>query len=425
MKRIFFLTAFLLLPLILSAKILTSYSIVEGVGATKSQAIKNALIEVIKETNGVSISSSRSYNKKIQETGISVNSDSSHSMYVSENSQQRIKEATRGFIRSYSIVDSYQDAGEWHVKVRIKHLRYKVPGFSYKSRRRMVVFPLEYKTTYDILNTNVDGKEVSSRVTQAIISKLTQSRKFVMLDRENSSYYEAEKHFILSGNSPKDELLKLGKRLGADYLLIGKLLDLQITSISNNNDLGIPMDNSGSYRCIATISYRILAMATQQIKWSETVSYNFQIPDKNVLKSAEAILSYASDKISDKILYHILSDIYPPVIISVTPNDIIINQGGNSIQKGDVFNVYKKGVRLTDPYTGEYLGYEEIKSGEIVISRVTPKISYGHLLKGVASKGMILRMVTNPTQQSSKSEGEAVTNVKITPKGGVVLPFDN
>ncbi len=426
MKKSTFFIFFIFLGISINAKILTSYSIARGIGDTRSEAIKNALIEVVKQTNGVSIASARSYSKSIRQTGISVNSNSSNSFAVSEHSRQKIVEATRGFIRSYSIIDSYKEGGNWHVKVRVKHLRYKVPGFSHRSRRKMVVFPLEFKSTYDILNSYENGKEVSTRVTQELVSKLTQSRKFAILDRENSNYYKSEKSFILSGDSSKEELLKLCKRLGADYLFIGKLLDLKISKEqAGQNDLGIPMDTDGGYGCVATISYRILAMATQQIKWSETISYNFAIPEKDNLKSAEAILAYASDKIADKILYHILSNIYPPMIISVTSNSIIVNQGGNSIHKGDIFKAYKKGERLKDPYTGEYLGYEELEAGEIVISRVTPKISYAHLLRGSVSKGMILRKVPKSPLTRNESEGEATTDVKISPNGGVVLPFDN
>ncbi len=425
MKKILYLL--IVSSALLMAKVITTYTIAEGVGNTRSEAIRDALIEVVKQTNGVSISSKRVYSKSITQSAIALDGDSSHGISISEKSKKRVYEATKGFISSYAIVGSNKENGKWYIKLKVKHKSYKTPGFSYRSRRKMAIFPFEYKNSYLILRKSEDGKEVSKRFTQAVISKLTQSRKFVVLDRENDRYYKAEKREILSNDSSKEELLKLCKRLGADYLVIGQILDLSIDKKNSNsrNDLGIPMSSeTEGNECISTISYRILAMATGQIKWSQTLSFNFAIPDKKTQKTSEAILAYASDKISDKILQDILSNIYPPRIISVTANSIIINQGGNSIHKGSIYNAYKKGERLTDPYTGEYLGYEEIKAGKIVIDRVNPKISYGKLLEGVVYSGMILRKGKQKEKIKEESKGEATTDVKIAPGGGVILPFD-
>ncbi len=422
MKKIF-LALLLLLPIFLFAKIETTYLTVEGVGKTRAEAIKNGLIEAIKQTKGVAISSQRSYIKAINETGISVDGDSTHAVAISEQSVKNIYEATKGFIKNYSIVDSYKEGDNWVVKLQIATKHYKAPGLSHKKRRKMAVIPFEYKNSYPIFGKYESGKEISKRFTQALISKLTQARKFAILDRENGKYYQNEKNFILSGDSHNDEYLKLGKRLGADYLLIGQILDFSIGSKHhhNNNSLGIPI--SSETKCNYTVGYRILLVSTQQIKWSDTISGSFPIKHKG---STEAVVASASDKIATKILNSILSNIYPPMIVAVTANNIVINQGGNSVSVGERFKVFSKGERLVDPYTHEFLGYEEIEAGEIVIKSVKPKVSYAKLISGVAKKGMILRRVKSDKEGKKEfhSEGEAETDVKIAPGGGVVLPFD-
>jgi len=419
--KIKILTLLLLLPIVLFARVETTYLVTEGYGHTRVMAVRNALIEAIKQTQGVAISAKRAYTKSISEAGISLNGDSVHSVSVAENSIKQIREATRGFIKSYRVLDTYKEDGEWVAKIRIKMLKYKTPGFSPKKRRKLAVMPFEYKSSYFILGNSVSGDIVSKRFTQALVSKITQSRKFAVLDRENSRYYAKEKNFILSGNSSKNELLKLGKRLGSDYLVIGQILDYRIGASSSQNSLGIPTSSEAT--CEATVSYRILAMATQQIKWSETVSASFALSDSTLRKPAEAIVAISMDKIAGEILNHIIDNIYPPMIVAVTANSIIVNQGGNSIHKGDIFKAYKKGERLSDPYTHEFLGYEEIEAGKIEITTVRPKISYGKLLEGIANKGMILRRVKQKSKKV-RSGGEAETDVKIAPGGGVVLPFD-
>ena len=410
-----------LFPLFLFGKIQTTYLVTEGSGSTRASAVRNALIEAVKQTQGVAISAKRAYSKSIKESGISIDGDSSHGVSITEHSVKKIKEATRGFIRNYRIVDSYKQAGEWIIKVRIKMLKYKTPGFNPQKRRKLSVIPFEYKNSYMILGNYASGRIVSKRFTQALVSKITQSRKFTVLDRENSKYYSQEKNFILSQNSAKLELLKLGKRLGSDYLVVGQILNYKVDRVTEHNNIGIP--ETSNLVCEATVSYRILAMATQQIKWSETVSASFSLDESASNKSTEAIIALSMDNIAGEILNHILNNIYPPMIVAVTSGNIIVNQGGNSIHQGDIFKAYKKGERLVDPYTHEFLGYEELEAGTIEITTVRPKISYAKLLNGIVNKGMVLRSVKQNSKKF-KSEGEAVTDVKIAPGGGVVLPFD-
>ncbi len=417
MKTIFILCLFLSVSLF--AKIQTTYLVVDGIGQTKTAAIKNALIEAINQTQGIKITSKREYLKVINETGSLSVGESRHSISISEKSKKLITEATRGFIKNYSIVNSSKNSNTWNVKLKIKTLKYKTPGFNPNKRRKIAIIPLEYKRNYSVLSKTESGKVISKRLTQSLVSKITQSRKFTVLDRENSKYYEDEKNFILSGNSGKNELLKLGQRLGVDYLLVGQILNFSIKDRTEHNNIGVP--EKSQLMCNATISYRILAMATQQIKWSETVSREFMIvPNQN---SIEALLENVNHKITDVILSNILENIYPLKIVLVTPSSVIVNQGGKSISKGTIFKVYKKAKRLVDPYTKEFLGYEEIKVGEIVITKVDPKVSYARVKYGKVLKNMILRRVKSDVNNKFHSEGEGLSDVKIKENGGVVLPF--
>lgn len=418
MKKIFIL---LIIPFCLFAKITIRYVDADGIGSTKSSAIRNALIEMIKESNGVAISSKRSYTKAISETGVSQDGQGSHAVVIREKTRKKIREATRGFIQNYSIVNAYRKDNGWYVKLRIKIKKYKTPGFNPNKRRRMAIMPFSFKNMYPILGTSASGKQISDRFTQSLVSKMTQARKFTILDRENSRYYQEEKNFILSGNSSKDELLKLGKRLGTDYMVVGKILDFSINKITDTNNIGLP--STSKIVCSATISYRIIMMATQQIKWSETISKEFTLED-GISNSLEAIVAKAADKIAGTIMANVLNNIFPPRIIAVTTNSIIINQGGNSIQTGDIYKAYGLGQRLTDPYTHEFLGYEEIPSAKVKITKVGPKVSYANVIYGRVAKGMILRKIKSNKNATFHSDGEATTDVKIKSNGGVVLPFD-
>jgi len=418
MKKIFIILILSILPIVMFAKIETTYLSVQGVGDTKSDAIRDALIESIKQRNGVSISSKREYYKSINEIGVSSDGDSSHTVAILESSQKRVAEATKGFIRNYSIKNAYKKSGQWHVDIEIKFLNYKAPGYSPHKRRKIAILPFDFKSSYAIFNKLRSGRIVSDLFTQSLISKMTQSRKFSILDRENDRYYQQEKNIILSVDTDKQELLKLGKRLGADYLLVGKLLDFSLDRVDETSNIGLP---TKSYiKSSSTISYRIIVISTGQIKWSETVSQSFNLPKKQT--SLEAALVGICDKMTDKIVENILQNIYPPKIVAVTPSNIIINQGGNTMHQGDIYTAYAKGERLVDPYTNEFLGYEEIEVAKVAIINVKPKVSYAKIVEGWVSKDMILRKSNDVNFK--KSPIRAATDVQIGTSGGVILPFD-
>lgn len=68
--------------------------------------------------------------------------------------------------------------------------------------------------------------------------------------------------------------------------------------------------------------------------------------------------------------------LYPAKIVAITGSFITLNRGaGTAINRGELWEVFAAGNELRDPDTGELLGKEEMKVGEIVISEVLPKSS--------------------------------------------------
>ncbi len=395
------LLLFALFPLFLFAKVQTTYLVVEGSGHTRSSAVRNALIEAIKQTKGVAISARRAYVKSIKEMGVSIDGQSSHGVAISQRSAKRIQEATRGFIRGYRVVDSYKEGGEWIVKVKIKMLKYKSPGLNPRKRRSLAVLPFEYKSSYFLDGIKVGGKALSKRITQSIINKITQTRKFTVLDRENSKYYQFEKSFLTSGDVDHIELARLGKRLGCDYFVIGQILDFGVSKNTKSNYYTGEVNTKNS--AYATISYRILNIPTQQIKWSDTIDIDFKLPPT---RRAESLIVKAGDRIAQVLVDQIMFNIYPPKIISVRHGIAIINMGGNVLHRGDIFEVYALGKKLYDPYTKEYLGRDETEIGKIEITKVRPKISYAKTISGAIQRGALLRRAQTKTKEQKEIDGE-------------------
>ena len=89
-----------------------------------------------------------------------------------------------------------------------------------------------------------------------------------------------------------------------------------------------------------------------------------------------AVLELASEAIGNKVV----DAIYPLLLAMISGKELTLNQGGSLIQMGDVYDIYERGAKVRDPYTKEFLGYQERKVGSLKISNVTNKMSTAVLL---------------------------------------------
>jgi curli biogenesis system outer membrane secretion channel CsgG len=405
---------------------------VKGFGSTMSTAVQNGLIEALKQAKGVNIDSRKEFTKNIRKTSISTDHSNSHTVKVNTHSQRIVKEATQGLIQEYRITDSHEiELGQWEVDLAVKMIRYKTPGISPHSRRKIAVIPFQSTMSSFVFHgVHIQSDEISRRFAQRIVTELTQTRRFTVLDREHKKEFLAEKNLIWSSDTPISELMKIGEVLGVDYLLIG--------TISKFNQQQIPYtiqvtgETGYNYSASFFADYRIIVMATRQIKWANSITLT--IDDAKIRKMASSLdanqiqyklLSLAAKQIVQKAV----DNIYPLKVVKVQANgEVILNQGGITIAKGEKLNVFRAGEQIVDPYTGESLGASEALVATIKINRVIPKMSFGTVIKGDISsikKGSICRRLVNKNKldQHNKPSGRT-TNVKQISNGGVVLPFD-
>lgn len=387
-----------------------------GIGQSRTEAVNNAIVEALGQLNGTYISK-RTF---ISDTSVETSKGDS-SVYIYNNNINRV---TKGRVDSYSILEVDELDGEYEARVSITKTKvtkkYKVPGYK-KNRRTVAVIP-SYTSQggYSILRSVKSSRNVSQRLTQELVSSITQTRKFTVLDREANEAYRSEKAVILSRDAGKDELLKLGQVLGADYLLVTNLTELNISEDNGGNAIAANM--SSSYKAFATVQYRIIAMASRQIKWSNTTTYEFEPAGA----SDEQIYLDSLKKISQKITTELIENIYPIKIVNAQNGQITINQG--SLAKGTQYEVYKLGKKLYDSYTKESLGRAETLIGKIEITRSLPKYSVAKIIEGKAYKGNICRTIASSRGSSSdyfdNPKEEDFGGIKKREGGGVDLPFD-
>ena len=432
MKKILLVFSILLLCSFLFANETKTIVDVQGFGVTRNEAIQNALIEAIKQTKGVSIDSQKSFAKDIAQVSVSDNGSNSRNVGVSSLSMSQVKEATKGIIDQYRILDEKKlGAHEYQVDLSVKILGYKAPGLSHKSRRKIAVMPFYSSDKYFKLNNKTyKSSKVSDMLTQTLTNNMTQARKFAVLDRSYTRDMASEMNLLSSEKVSLSQKVKLGQRLGADYLLVGTI---QNASFYNKTSRNMSLGTTTNKNIVELIvDYRIVVVGTSQIKWSDTVKASIDVSGTGV--SYKMLLQNSLEKVSQEITISLLENIYPPRIIDISRiGNIVLNQGGNSFKIGMKFDVMKLGKKMIDPYTKEPLGRLEEKVAELEITRVTPKLSYAKVVDGtlgLISKNDICRRKQNGSAFSGSEiiednkDWRGAGNVVVEDGGGVHLPFD-
>ena len=277
--------------------------------------------------------------------------------------------------------------------------KYQTPGLSADNRRSITVFD----STPDPAK-----RGIGSALQQKIISDLLQSRKFNVLDRDSSGYYEMEKALIKSGNAASDEVYKLKNVLATDYILLFSISGLEGKQKTSN------LTGKTKTEVEVTVDYRVLLFATRQIKFSNTLSMKVNLKD-NSLNANENALKQIADRISGDIL----NAIYPLKVASVENNEVVFSQ---SLNQGDTYECFALGKTIKDAYTKENTGKVESKIGSVEITRTSPKLSYAKILEGSVKVGNICRPLSNGNSGNGYTIGRDA-NYKIEEGGGVNLGF--
>ena len=353
-------------------------------GASKSLAIEAGLIRAIAQVKGTEI------NSKAMRVANQVRKDGKTTTNIALSNITAMK--TKGQISSYEVLEeSCNETCE--VLLRVSVPVYKSPGLSLDKRRKLVVAPFEGE----------NGELFSNNLQSAFV----QTRRFAILDRQHNSEYAAEKRLLLSEDTALKEKMRLGQVLGMDYLVVGSV---SFRDDSYETESSFTGERSYVEDIVSEINYKVINLATRQVKWQDNVIIPSNIQDP---ASAHAI---ARD---------ITSAIYPIKIVSNQNDNVVLNQGGTSVQIGEVFDIFELGEKLIDPYTKESLGREERYVGKVKIVKVTSKVSYAAVIEGELST-MNVGSVVRPSMLDyfdSESRAEPKATVEASPAGGIIIPL--
>ena len=350
------------------AKLTTIEVTTEGTGTTKQLAILDGLKNAITQVNGAVLGATTA----VSISEVSSSQDQNSSYESSQAFQQNIKSATKGVVQGFDVISVTQnpDLGNLFViEMNVRVAKYKKS----KQLKRLRMAVSNFYISKDLSKSKTANK-FAFDVQDKLIDLLTQTRKFAMLDRQFLKDQQKELNFINSPDVPTEEMARLGNKAGTDYIITGVLKDLKkVTNTKKMQSTGKVFKNT---KYTAELNYRIIDIATSQVKFSDTTSISISSGSVKKLRNL----------IANKTAETILNAIYPIRVIDINKKLLTLGQGGKSVKKNAKYNLVKLGDRMIDPYTKESLGRKEDIVGTVKITNVQSKMSTAKIIKSQIKK---------------------------------------
>ncbi len=350
------------------AKLTTIEVTTEGTGTTKQLAILDGLKNAITQVNGAVLGATTA----VSISEVSSSQDQNSSYESSQAFQQNIKSATKGVVQGFDVISVTQnpDLGNLFViEMNVKVAKYKKS----KQLKRLRMAVSNFYISKDLSKSKTANK-FAFDVQDKLIDLLTQTRKFAMLDRQFLKDQQKELNFINSPDVPTEEMARLGNKAGTDYIITGVLKDLKkVTNTKKMQSTGKVFKNT---KYTAELNYRIIDIATSQVKFSDTTSISISSGSVKKLRNL----------VANKTAETILNAIYPIRVIDINKKLLTLGQGGKSVKKNAKYNLVKLGDRMIDPYTKESLGRKEDIVGTVKITNVQSKMSTAKIIKSQIKK---------------------------------------
>lgn len=377
-----------------------------GYGPSKDTALRDALTNAIGQVNGLSVATAA----EISQMQLSVSETSDLGQQESVTLQSVRSDATstviEGQIKSYEVIRVRKDPDDpmlYVAEVRAQINRLAERNDS--NRKRLAIMPIKANIRFNGVYDYNQVSEVQRWLDTELENYLVQTRKFMVLSRADLPEVANEWALMNSSATPQIEKLKTGNLAGADYLVLPELLEAETKTESVYFQATGQTVRRSETKVSANI--KVVDVITGEIKFSKSVTLESKAPqsERNML-----------DEMALQLVDHMVQQIYPSLIVSAPQKGVyVFNAGGDAIQVGDRYEVFQEGEAISDPYTGEVIGFAERRIGELEVTSVSDKFSYGRSIGGEEfGVGMLLRMMAdNQANGSEKPQGPKTKGVRL------------
>ncbi len=251
-------------------------------------------------------------------------------------------------------------------------------------------------------------REISEALVELFTTALVERGAVRVFERKRLEAILKEQNLSMSGNVDPSTAVKIGKLVGVQYLLTGKVTRFAYKGKSFDAffKVGFKFKNK---KLEGRLDIRLIRTDTGEVVYVDkgmgskkfmnlriaTIGGGTDYDETMVNDIFEPIVEQMADKLSKKVKELKIDSPEMTVkqgkVVAVKNGTIYINLGArNGVQAGDVFTIKKKGEVLIDPDTGEELGAEMTTVGSVKVVEVKEKYSKCKIISGSAHKGDIV-----------------------------------
>ena len=399
-----------------------------GMASGYRAAVNEALVSALEQHGGVTMSASERQAMVHSDSVTSVREngvlDDRAKLEMNDAINKDMQKWAKGKISGYTVLSDVFDPAtkKYRVEVEVRFPpKYEGPGRPESNLRRMAVSPFNVQgNSFNWYGQPVGTVEWSAALAEQLNVRLTQTRKFSMLDRAFDPEINAELARLTAANAAPEDAARLNRKLGTDYLVVGMVKFNDVLPPTVNPLTGQPLPRASAL--FAEITYRVLIAPTGQLKWTNTIRLDAAI---FAASDARSFVSMSAETAAGAICDDMMANILPFEVVQVTAaGQVVIGEGGKQLAAGDRFTVCALGEPVKDTRTGEVIDEVEIPVATIEVTAVMPKLSYAKIIEGDAAKvtvGSRLRRVKPP--ETLPQQAPLTTTIQSTGAGGVVVPF--
>ncbi|WP_307107894.1 CsgG/HfaB family protein [Stenotrophomonas sp. SORGH_AS_0282] len=270
----------------------------------------------------------------------------------------------------------------WKVRVRADIAQYRAPDE--QGRPKIVVAQPHVRSgTYAVGDGRVASDEVAAAIRARLNDTLTQTKRFIVLDREFGEEMQAEIDHINSGNVRLQDTARLGQQLATDLILIPTIERFEYPRSVRN--LRMSDRQVTSYSGGGRITLRLINATTGEVVMSDSFDHQLASTGPSTLPrvvDGKGMAAAMMDSLSGQIGTAIITEIFPVSVVAMTGDQVVLSQGGESLKAGQRWQAVMLGEELKDPQTGRSLGRNETPCCTIRVDRVASQTSYGTIEGG-------------------------------------------
>lgn len=269
--------------------------------------------------------------------------------------------------------------------------------------------------------TGNDAQDHTPIFTDTMISRLAQTKRFQMIDRQEvDQLLNEQTAAALAAN--QDLPSAMGSLKGADYLVYGSLASFgteeKVTRLPNSTrsfkkTIGIAEGNM-----------RIVNARTGDVIESRRISVKTKVDP--TAKGSHKVTAIA-DAYAEQVTLMLMNAVYPIKVAHVGGDgSVYINRGDDGgLSKGESLDAFRPGAPIIDPDTGVHLGVEETPVGQVTVSEVEDARSKGTVTVGGPVKtGDLLKRVASNKGRRSDEVAKAQASRPVA-SGGHMIASDN